>query len=399
LHQAGFKLNELCEYYWQTRDAAAVEELRPRWEKEAQMLAKSHTNQTGLGPKQQYCGDISTLVYSLTVNAKAWRALRDLSAVLAKTGHSAEAASYAANAAEFKKTIRMAIDKSMARDTSPPFVPVALYADEPVHDPITSTRIGNYWNIVIGYVIGSGIFPPGTPEETWIPHYQEEHGGLCMGMLRAGGGYTFWPGAFRMNPLYGTRYALDTLRRDDPERALVSFYGMLAQGLTRNTFVGAEGSSLTPSDDGGRLMYCPPNSAANAHLLSMLRCLLVQDWDLDDDGVPETLRLLFATPKRWLEDGKEINIERAPTAFGPVSIRVQSRLREGKVVAELDLPQRNPAKQTLLRIRVPDGWAATSAKVGEAQFKVDVLGTVDISTLKGRMMIEFQVGPRASVHP
>ena len=124
-----------------------------------------------------------------------------------------------------------------------------------------------------------------------------------MGMLRAGGGYTFWTSANRFNPLYGTRYALDTLRRDDPERALVSFYGMLAQGFTPNTYVSGEGCSFTPADEGGRLLYCPPNSAANAHFLSMLRYLLVQDWDLDDDGKPETLRLCFATPKRWLGDG------------------------------------------------------------------------------------------------
>jgi len=391
LHQAGFKLNDLCQYYWQTRDAGALRELRPRWEKEAHLLAQSHTNEVGLGPKQQYCGDISTLVYSLTVNAKGWRALRDFSAVLAQAGDADEAGRYAANAAEFKQAVRLAIERSVRRDTEPPFVPVALYADEPVHDPITSTRIGTYWNIVIGYVIGSGIFPPGSPEEAWIPRYQEEHGGLCMGMLRAGGGYTFWPGAFRINPLYGTRYALDTLRRDDPERALVSFYGMLAQGLTRNTFVGAEGCSLTPSDAGGRFMYDPPNSAANAHLLSMLRYMLVQDWDLDDDGVPETLRLLFATSKRWLEDGKEIKVERAPTAFGPVSIRVQSKLADGKVNAEVELPQRNPPKQTWLRIRVPDGWRVTSGRSGQSELKVDERGTADISALRGKAALEFAV--------
>ena len=237
-----------------------------------------------------------------------------------------------------------AIDKSLNRQTTPPFVPVALYADEPVHDPITASRIGDYWNIVIGYVIGSGIFPPGSEEETWIPRYQEQHGGLCMGMLRAGGGYTFWTSSARINPLYGTRYALDTLRRDDPERALVSFYGMLAQGFTPNTFVSGEGCSLSAADPGGRFLYCPPNSAANAHFLSMLRNLLVQDWDLDDDGQPETLRLLFATPKRWLEDGKTLTVERAPTAFGPVSVRVQSKLAQGELVADLDLPTRNTPK-------------------------------------------------------
>ena len=389
-HQAGFKLNNLCRYYWQTRDPAVVTELRPRWEKEAALLAFSRTNEFGLCPKGQYCGDISTLVYSLTVNAKGWRALRDLSTLLAETGNPADASRYAANAAEFKKAVLAAIDKSANRQTTPPFVPVALYADEPVHDPITASRIGDYWNIVIGYVIGSGIFPPGSEEETWIPRYQEQHGGLCMGMLRAGGGYTFWTSAARINPLYGTRYALDTLRRDDPERALVSFYGMLAQGFTPNTFVSGEGCSLSAADPGGRFLYCPPNSAANAYFLSILRHLLVQDCDLDDDGQPETLRLLFATPKRWLEDGKTITIERAPTAFGPVSMRVQSRLSQGELIAEVEPPQRNVPKQTLLRLRVPDGWHVTAATAEGQPLKPDARGTVDVSSLKGKATIRFR---------
>src|ERR1017187_7050016 len=379
-HQAGFQLNNLCHYYWQTRDPSLVADLQPRWEKEAARLTDSRTNEFGLCPKGQYCGDISTMVYSLTVNAKGWRALRDLATVLVETGQSDAANRYAANAAQFKQAILTAIDKSVSRQTTPPFVPVALYADEPVHDPITASRIGTYWNIVIGYVISSGIFPPGSPEETWIPHYQEQHGGLCMGMLRAGGGYTFWTSAARINPLYGTRYALDTLRRDDPERALVSFYGMLAQGFTPNTFVSGEGCSLSPADEGG-------------HFLSMLRNLLVQDCDLDDDGRPETLRLLFATPKRWLEDGKEIKVERAPTAFGPVSLRVQSRLAHGELLADLDLPGRNAPKQTLLRLRLPDGWRLTSAKAGDQSLQLDDRGTADISSLKGKATIRFQAEP------
>ena len=146
-----------------------------------------------------------------------------------------------------------------------------------------------------------------------------------MGMLRAGGAEnTFWTGHYQVWPLYTTRYALDCLRRDDPERALVSLYGALAQGFTRNTFISGEGCALTPLDEGGRFLFCPPNSAANSYLLSTLRYALVQDWDLDDDGKPDTLRLLFATPKRWLEDGETIQVERAPTAFGPVSVRMDS---------------------------------------------------------------------------
>ena len=392
-HQAGFKLLDICRYYWQTRDAAVISELRPRWEKEARLLTDNRTGEHGLYPQEQYCGDISTMVYSLNANTKAWRALRDLGAVLRQCGETNEADHYTQIAAEFRKTILDAIAKNVRHETTPPFVPVALFADEPVHDPIIASRIGGYWNIIIGYTLSSGIFPPGSPEESWIPHYQEQHGGLCMGMLRAGQGFTFWTSADRFNPLYGTRYAQDTLRRDDPERALVCFYGMLAQGFTRNTFISGEGCSLTPLDDAGRLIYLPPNSAANAHFLSILRYMLVQDWDLDDDGVPDTLRLLFATPKRWLEDGKTIVVERAPSAFGPhfraVARRIQ--IEAGEVVATVDLPQRNPPKQTLLRIRVPDGWKVTGAQSGSVQFKTDEQGTADISNLKGQVEVRFGV--------
>jgi hypothetical protein len=391
-HQAGFKINNLCQYYWQTRDAAAVKELRPRWEKEARRLVDNRTGEHGLFPKEQYCGDIHTPVQSVNVNAKAWRALRDLSAMLAAVGEKTEADKYASVASAFRKTVLTAIEKSARREISPPFVPVALYDNEPIHDPITQVRIGSYWNIIIGYTISSGIFPVGSKEENWIPQYLQQHGGLCMGMVRSGGSqHNFWTGYDRVNPLYGTRYTLDTLRRDDPERAIVSLYGMLAQGFTRNTFICGEGCSLPPVDDRGRIFYCPPNSAANAHFLSMLRYSLVQDWDLDDDGQPETLRLFFATPKRWLSDGQTIKVERAPTAFGEVSVRVQSRLSASEIIVEVDPPQRQSPKQALLRIRVPDGWRITSAQAASKKLSPDAQGTVDISDLKGKSTLHFRV--------
>ena len=394
-HNAGTKILNLCHYYWQTRDADSIQKLRPRWDKEAKLLVQSLATENGLFPKERYCGDISTQVYNLNANAKAWRALRDLSAVLADVGAETEAASYRKTAADFRQVVLSAIDKSVRRDTSPPFVPIALLDEEPVHDPITDVRIGSYWNIIIGYTIASGIFPPGSNEESWIPHYQEQHGGVCMGMIRSGGAeFNFWSGEHRVNPLYGTRYALDTLRRDDPERALVSFYGMLAQGLTRNTFVGGEGCTLQPVDDGGRFFYCPPNTAANAHVLSMLRYQLVQDWDVDDDGQPETLRLLFGTSRRWLENGNRIQIERAPTAFGQVSILARSEIDAGRVVVELKLPKRNRPKSILLRVRIPEGFHADSAACGGQSIAIDANGTMDITELPNETTVLVQVSRR-----
>jgi hypothetical protein len=334
-------------------------------------------------------------VQSLNVNAKAWRALHDLGALLADCGDSAAGRRYSADAAAFRPVVLRAIAQAASTATTPPFVPIALDGGEPVHSPILHSRIGSYWNIIIGYSLGSGIFPPGSPQEEWIPRFQEQHGGIFLGMVRSGGAqFNFWTGEERVNPLYGTRYVVDTLRRDDPERALVSFYGTLAQGLTRNTFVGGEGCTLRPVDAEGRFFYCPPNSAASAHMLAMLRHLLVQDWDLDDDGRPETLRLLFGTSRRWLEDGREIKVARAPTPFGEVSVHVRSRLAAGELVAEVDLPTRQLPARTLLRLRVPDGWRLTGARAGTTPLPPDDRGTVDLTALRGRQTLQFQVTPR-----
>lgn len=390
-HQAGFKLNDICRYYWQTRDAAIFKDYEARWRKEADRLDKHRTGAHGLFPEEQYCGDVHTRCQSLNVNSKAWRGLRDLGATLNEIGNS-EGDHYLQVANEFRPKVLEAIRASAIHETTPPFVPIALYTNEGPHDPITQVRIGGYWNIIVGYTIASGLFPVGSPEENWIPNYQENYGGLVMGMIRAGGPTVrFWNSNFKINPLYGTRYALDTLRRDDVDRALVSFYGMLAQGFTRNTFNCGEVQCLTPIDEGGRMLSLPPNSAANAHLLSMLRYMLVQDYDQSDDGKPDTLRLCFATPKRWMEDGKTLNIDRAPTTFGPVAVKMQSHINQGNVTAEVVLPERNAPEKILMRARVPDGFKTVSAEVEGKTLKADDKGTVDLTGLKGKHTIRFAV--------
>src|SRR3989442_15509894 len=129
-------------------------------------------------------------------------------------GGAAWAGRFAQAEKKVKAKLLDAVNGSLAGKPNPPFIPIALLANESVHDPITATRIGSYWNLIINYVIGSRMFPAGSEEDLWIPRYLETKGGLCMGMVRAGGAgpFTFWTGPDRINPLYGTRYVVDTLR-------------------------------------------------------------------------------------------------------------------------------------------------------------------------------------------
>jgi hypothetical protein len=202
-----------------------------------------------------------------------------------------------------------------------------------------------------------------------------------MGMVRVQSNRGAWVNTQNIDDLYTTRYALALLERDEPDRALVSFYGKLAQGMTRDTFIDGETSGIEPLDKHGRQMGLPPNSAANASFLLQLRSLLVQDYDLDDDGRADTLRLAFATPRRWLEDGQEIIVDHAPTQFGDVSFRIVSDIKRGRVTAEVDLPPR-PTPRTLLRLRLP-----RNLKIASVNFPVADRETLDLSGESGRCII------------
>ena len=146
-HDGGYKLEGLAAYYFVTRDAELVRSTRDLWQREVDLIVKSLDPKTGLLPREKYCSDIETPVISINANANCWRGLRDMGLVLADIGEKEQAEKLAKIAAEYRKTILATIDKALDRSVDPPFLPIAL-GEETVHDPITGTRLGSYWNLV-----------------------------------------------------------------------------------------------------------------------------------------------------------------------------------------------------------------------------------------------------------
>ena len=100
--------------------------------------------------------------------------------------------------------------------------------------------------------------------------------------------------------------------------------------------------------------------------------ILVQDYDLDDDGTPDTLRLAFATPRGWLKDGGRISVQAAPTAFGEVSFVIESRFIQGDDSCGCDVAGSDDVrKRCCLRLRLPAGYVLKSARVEWARCQVD----------------------------
>jgi hypothetical protein len=387
-HNTAYKLQLLARHYWLTRDAELLRTTRRLWQPEAAALLSAREPASGLLPPENYCGDIHTKVYGLHVNANCWRGLRDLAAVLDDAGQSDPA--LARGAAQFRQAILAAVARSESHAVEPPFVPIGLFGAEKPYDVLTGSQMAAYWNLTSNYLVRSGVFAGQPNKARWVADYVARHGGLCMGLLRFDQHSGLFANVKAVDDLYTLGHALYWLESDDVDSLLVCFYGKLAQGLTRDTFIGAEGTGLEPLDRHGRAMYLPPNCASNAFFLWMLRAMLVQDCDTDDDGRPDTLRLLFATPRRWLRDGAVIRVEDAPTAFGRVGLRVESKLSQGLVRAEVRLPPRSP-QRTLLRARLPQGWRICGAQCGDRVLPVDAAGTVDLTGLRGTTVVLLSV--------
>lgn len=387
-HVAGHKLQMLAHHYWVTRDKQFLRESRAKWEPVVEFVRASRRTDNGLLPKDRYAGDINEQVYSLNSNAACWRGLRDMAVVAEELGEKDTAAAWHKEAAAFRTAILDAVTKS--QDAAAKFVPVSLLAGEKPHDPLTATRTGSYYDLIIPYVLGSGVFDPGDAREGWIIDYLRSHGGLSMGMIRSTphqGEFDTEPG---VNVLYGLRYNLTLLRRGDRSHALAGFYGQLAQGMTRDTFIGGEGSRFLHGDRHGRSFYLPPNSASNATFLTTLRYLLVQDWDLDDDGKPETLRLCDALPPLWLDAKQRVTVDRFPTAFGEVSVSVESRVTRGEVRVTVTAPPR-PVGRVQLRLPDPFDYTITAVKVGDDELTRDADGRVDLTGRSGTFTVRFVV--------
>jgi hypothetical protein len=153
--------------------------------------------------------------------------------------------------------------------------------------------------------------------------------------------------------VYAVSYAKFLADNDEADRLVMTFYGKLAHGMTRNTFVSAEGEEVDVcGDDYFRSMYLPPNSTNNSLFLHTLRLLLVRE-TTDERGLPQDLHLAHATPRGWLEHGQEIRAVEAPTLFGPLSFTISSRLEEGAIDVVVDLSACTSVRDVYLRLRTP----------------------------------------------
>lgn len=372
----GEQLTHSATYFDLTHDLDFIRKWRSRFLSQiSDFDTQIRRDSCGLLEPQALSSDIATKEYYTYQQAVAWRGWRDMLRILSDTGM--EAPDSSALALErFHDSLSVAVERSSTwLEDGTRFVPSVLYdKNKQIHTPITSTVLGSYWNLCMPYAFDSGFFDYEGKEMGAILDFMHRHGGTLLGMLR----FNFYglpvgdhriggiPGYYApgVDNVYLISYIRALAKRGEVDRLILSFYGRLAHGQTPGTFCSGEGDNigLYPGTK-ERCSFGSWNSANNIVVLEALRYMLITDLYDQFTGRPETLRFAWATPRAWLEHGKKIAFENAPTLFGEASCRIESFVDDGHVEIALHIPDRTPASSVALKLRLPDGKRMTSVKI------------------------------------
>ncbi len=221
------------------------------------------------------------------------------------------------------------------------------FAQASVKSPLVPLRDGTW----IPYVPCDAL-TPGRLMDTWYPtdvdtgslHLSrlkslDPRGPLTSYLLRDHEENLFLRGWGMANEPVYNQQATAYLLRDEPEWAIRAFYSMMACAFSHTVFEPVE-------HRWGWGQYFGPPSTDGAWF-ELYRNMLIQEWD------DECLVLFAATPRAWLAHGQSIQIERAPTHFGPLAAQLTSDVDNGVIRARVTFNGTHDPQSLRIRFRHP----------------------------------------------
>jgi hypothetical protein len=365
----GFVLWGIADHYLLSRDRAWLDRIAPALIEGCDFLIAERRSTMappgaprspvhGLAPASSL-EDVVEFQYWFATNAYFHLGLRRAGLALSEAGH-AEAGRILREAELYRRDIERA-----AREATTLAAAVRLRDGNWV--PYPASRVGSWRHLTEGWIrealypslhLATGrVIDPSDPLVTWILDDLED---TIFFSAESGYGVRdvdarwFERGAVTLQPCL-----LDTpaiyLARGEVEAALRSFWNAYALLIYPDIRCFAEWAKSFGT--GGGPIY---KTSDEARFVMWLRQLLI---DEDEN------RLHFGrgVPREWLEDGKEVRIERAVTAFGAAGLRLRSEADEGSIRAEVDLPSRALPAEVWLRLRHPRGLAPLRVLDGDGR--------------------------------
>ncbi len=192
-------------------------------------------------------------------------------------------------------------------------------------------------------LVDAGLLDPNDTAFSSTERYLEAHTNL--GVLGLMGGIS------GQNPLlHGERYMVTgedpyhygLTMRGEVAKAILVFYSTLAFGVDHDTLGAVERFDLYDR------RYAPffIDSSGGMRICGMIRRTLL----FEREG---NLTILPVAPRRWLEAGKQINVEGAVTYSGTVDFKIVSHVDSGRILIDLHLHNVRPDLLKTITLRIP----------------------------------------------
>jgi hypothetical protein len=325
----GYAVWALVEYGLLSGDTAWVEEQYPRVGKAVSFVRAARRTETdvaspffGVLPKAPADGENLWAGSNHIVGYDWWnlRALQWAAEAAGRLGKAEDAAAFAVEFEDYRKAILRAIDR-----TGLPYIPPS-YEKE-----------GTHWGNLEAIFPTPLIDPEDRRLTATLDFVRESFGrgeGAKPGFIE---GVMQWtPKTNAVHPYMSLFVTNSHIVRGEQEKAVDGLYSFLLHSTSTHGF--PEGVYYAKREAWGDTI---PHLWAAALYVTTLRNMLVREEGQD-------LHLLSAVPAAWLEPGKKISLEKAPTRFGTVSLTVEAG--KDAVVVRFSRPDRADPERVLIHL-------------------------------------------------
>jgi hypothetical protein len=352
--ETGAVLADIGEHYRYTHDDRWIKQIAPKLLKSCEFIRQwRHRNQRedlrgkGYGLIDGQTADPVDPYHSFLLNGYAYLGLSRVAEMLA-TIDPAESAKWRKEAAALKHDIRTTLFDSMAKSpvvplgdgswcpTAPPWAearsPLILHADN-YKDTYNHCCVSTS-DSLLGplYLVTTEVLEPNEQATTFLLNFHDE----LMTTRNVA-----------LSQPYLSRHSLVHLMRGEEKAFLKAHYNLFTSIADRETLTWTEhffGGSPHSID------------GVNWFLMDTRSMLYLEKGD--------TLQLLLGIPRRWLEDGKRIDLENVASYFGPFSLHIDSKVNSDRIHASVAFSADRRPKRIELRLPHPQGRKALWVKGG-----------------------------------
>lgn len=370
-HQHGSILYTICQVYRKERDDEWFKTVVPdilracEWIIRERSLTKDMTNGKkpvtyGMLPEYRYCVDMvagSTYDQEYLGNAWCWAGLQQAAIALGELGSDFEKESLRLQkeADEYREDIFASMDKAVIKQGDMSFLPMVLTNKKPFNN-LQESRLALYYNILSPRMLESNIFDLNDERIHWIPNFLENRGGLILGMAR------FGQSKWLIDPHFIAGYGITNLRINKIDKFLLTFYGLISYGMSRELYSTQEVDNILTG--GPNLWYAlrQPHLHSTSQMIRLTNIMLIHE-------EKEEIWLTAGVPRKWLENGKIIEVKRAQTCFGPFDFRIESNVLDGFIKAKISTTIKKAPSAIKLKLRHPEAKNISKVEINETKWK------------------------------